>query len=267
MELSLFSPFLLSLVSVLFCSCVTYSSSYLLAKVPGWTDRHLPYLLAFGSGALVGDAFLHVIPHVVTSIAERHSCHSHHASSHHHHSGLESAASQAGICFLGGILFAYLIESVCHCLQRFSSIKSESWNMPDKKAVHEDKKVDTQTGSLRRRTRTPIAVDNGEKPSQTEGALQKLLSNPTALTNLCCDLLHNCEFCTSTFTTFLQSVADGISLSVTAAASRRLGVSSTLAVISHEVAQEVADFSLLRHSGMVSPLIAPTKADDRSQFQ
>lgn len=29
----------------------------------------------------------------------------------------------------------------------------------------------------------------------------------------------------------------------------RLGISSTLAVLSHEIAQEIADFSLLRHAG------------------
>ena len=80
----------------------------------------LKVLLSFASGGLLGDAFLHLIPHAL--IAQQELEHAHHGHSHHGHShghghenhshGHESHSHDmsVGLCVLSGILVFLMIE-------------------------------------------------------------------------------------------------------------------------------------------------------------
>lgn len=206
-----FRAAVLSLLSVLFCSFVTYGCSYILAHAPNWTDRHLPLLLAFGSGALLGDVFLHIIPHLVTSIAESPDDtvirHHHHHHSHHHHSKLEVAAIAAGLCFLGGILFAHLAEATCRILQFVSASCVIDKPPGDPRSQHDSDQSSTvlskgiDAKSLKQRLKSDSTSESCHldkdniygMPWWRSSSLVKLFRKPVALTNLLCDLLHNCE--------------------------------------------------------------------------
>lgn len=79
-------------------------------------EPRLKVLLSFASGGLLGDAFLHLIPHALASIAENsghtHS-HSHsHSHSHGHGEGEESTGHDmsVGLWVLSGILTFLLVE-------------------------------------------------------------------------------------------------------------------------------------------------------------
>ena len=73
------------------------------------SKEHEPYLkvlLAFASGSLLGDAFLHLIPHALIAQQEK-GGHSH---SHSHEEGGHSHDMTVGMYILGGIIMFLVVE-------------------------------------------------------------------------------------------------------------------------------------------------------------
>jgi zinc and cadmium transporter len=126
--------------------------------------RALRYLIAFAAGALLGDAFLHLLPEAIQ----------------------DGNAAQVSFRILTGLVVFLFLERVVY------------WR-------------------------------HSHLPTHEHAP------HPVGITNLVGDALHN----------FLDGVIIGGSFLV----SVPLGISTTLAVILHEIPQEIGDFSVLIHAG------------------
>lgn len=130
--------------------------------------KALTVLIPFAAGALLGDAFLHIIPEIAET--ER---------------GIDTVASTA---LIGGVLAFFILEKILH------------WHhahFPSEEVVH-----------------------------------------PVAVSNLVGDALHN--------------LIDGSIIAASFIVSPTLGIATTLAVLFHEIPQELGDFAILLHSGLTA---------------
>lgn len=160
------SVFWYALASVLVVSLISFIGVFTLGIEIKRIRKFLIYLISFSAGALLGDAFIHLLP----ELAEE--------------SGFTLDIS---LYLLGGIALFFVLEKFIHW-QHFHS------HMLEEKEVH-----------------------------------------PFAYTNLIGDGIHN----------FL----DGIIIAAAYFVSGPVGFATTIAVILHEIPQEIGDFGILIHAG------------------
>lgn len=175
----------------------------------------LKILLAFASGGLLGDAFLHLIPHATMSVDE-HSPHSH---SHTHEPGEEHGHDMSvGLWVLSGIVAFLVVEKSVRILK--GSSHSHSHVPPPKKV---DKKVETKNDEpLKKKEKE---VEEPPKEIKVAGYL-----------NLAADFSHN-------FT-------DGLAIGSSYLAGNTIGIVTTITILLHEVPHEIGDFAILLQSGV-----------------
>jgi zinc and cadmium transporter len=164
-------PWSLTLISVVVVTLISLLGAAALVLRGGSLQRALVFLVPFAAGALLGDAFFHIIP----ELTER-------------DDGFTFTSSATLV--LGLILF-FALEKILH------------WHhahYPEGEVIH-----------------------------------------PVAVSNLIGDGLHN--------------FVDGSLIAASFLVSPALGIATTLAVILHEIPQELGDFAILVHSG-----IAPRRA-------
>ena len=161
-------------VSVFIVSLISFVGALTLFVGKNKIQKLLIYLVGFSAGALIGDAFLHLIPEAAVN-------------------GHTIAIS---IYIIVGILFSFVIEKMLHWrhYHHLDHLKEE------KKSKRKVKKI-------------------------------KMLG----YMNLFGDALHN----------FLDGIVIGASYLV----SFPVGLATTLAVVFHEIPQELGDFGVLLHSG------------------
>lgn len=157
--------FLYALLSVLIVSLVSFSGAFALALKEKTLKKILLYLVSFSAGALLGDAFFHLLPETVESLGF----------------GVE-----VSFYVLLGIVFSFVIETFIHW--RHCHIPSS------KEHVH-----------------------------------------AFAYMNLLGDGIHN--------------LIDGLIIGASYLVSIPLGIATTVAVIFHEIPQEMGDFAVLLHGG------------------
>ncbi|HEV2754783.1 MAG TPA: ZIP family metal transporter [Actinomycetota bacterium] len=129
-------------------------------------QKALVFLVPFAAGALLGDAFFHIIPELVEE-----------------EGALELSAS---LGLVGGIVIFFMLEKVLH------------WHhahFPGDDVIH-----------------------------------------PVAMSNLFGDALHN--------------LIDGSLIGASYLVSTEVGIATTIAVVLHEIPQELGDFGILVHSGV-----------------
>ncbi len=154
-----------TLVSVFIVSLISFVGALVLVIKKEKLEHFLLYFVSFSVGALLGDVFIHIIPH----ISEEH-----------------GFSPRIGLCLLVGILIFFVVEKFvhwhhCHHVEHTHKIK------------------------------------------------------PMAYTNLIGDGFHN----------FL----DGVIIAAAFVVSIPIGIATTLAVIFHEVPQEIGDFGVLLYAG------------------
>lgn len=155
-----------SLGSVVVVSGISLAGALTLVVNPRTLERALLGLIAFAAGALLGDAFIHLLPEI--------------AESNH---GFDLTASFA---LLGGVIAFFVLEKVLH------------WHhahFPREEHVH-----------------------------------------PVAVTNLVGDAMHN--------------FVDGSIVAASFLASTPLGIATAVAVVLHEIPQELGDFAILVRAGL-----------------
>lgn len=213
------------------------------------TEENKPYLnilLAFASGGLLGDAFLHLIPHASHSHLPDAHGHSHDQHDHSHdESGHSHSADMAiGLMVLLGIIAFMCVELFVRHMKggHGHSHGGHSHSVPkpvEKKP--EEKKPKKKTKKAKK------DEDNEEEKKEEESTEEKNSSDSDSekeegqelavagWLNLAADFAHN-------FT-------DGLAIGASFLAGQGIGIVTTLTILLHEVPHEIGDFAILIQSG------------------
>ncbi|OQR74419.1 zinc transporter SLC39A7-like [Tropilaelaps mercedesae] len=209
-------------------------------------EDFLKTLLSFASGGLLGDAFLHLIPHAMSPHDHRRQSNpdgSHHqhafSGEHGHHHD-----NSVGFCVLMGILVFLMVEKFVrmvkgnhsheshgHLSETSSSVPAENPDVEKTKALKELKESQVLKKKLRR-----VTAAEGDKMMQEEDKDFGLRKPDDAYLNLAADFAHN-------FT-------DGLAIGASFLAGNTAGIVSTITILLHEVPHEIGDFAILVQSGM-----------------
>lgn len=188
------------------------------------SKEHEPYLkvlLAFASGGLLGDAFLHLIPHA--------SSHSSGDDSHGHSHGGEGGHSHdtsIGLAVLGGIIAFLCVEKF---VRIFKGGHSHSHTAPTGKTSIDDAKKKKDDDHKADEDDKEEKEDN-EVVVEEEGEIKV-----AGYLNLAADFTHN-------FT-------DGLAIGASFLAGKNVGIVTTITIFLHEIPHEIGDFAILLQSG------------------
>lgn len=215
-----------------------------LIPVESNSPRHrslLQILLSFASGGLLGDAFLHLIPHALEP-------HSHHPLEQprghgHSHSG-QGPILSVGLWVLGGIVAFLIVEKFvrhvkgghghghAHGHTHGSHGRGKQDSSKEKQSSEEEEK---ESKGMRKRKGVSTGPKDGPvKPQSSEENTGSDL-RVSGYLNLAADLAHN-------FT-------DGLAIGASFRGGRGLGILTTMTVLLHEVPHEIGDFAILVQSG------------------
>nr|XP_004649644.2 zinc transporter SLC39A7 isoform X1 [Jaculus jaculus] len=212
-----------------------------LIPVESNSPRHrslLQILLSFASGGLLGDAFLHLIPHAL----EPHSHHTVEQPGHgHSHSGHGPILS-VGLWVLSGIVAFLVVEKFVRHVKGGHGhshgpgdghAHGRQEHPSNEKHSSEEEK---EAGGLRKRRGGSTGPKDGPvRPQNTEEEKTGSDLRVSGYLNLAADLAHN-------FT-------DGLAIGASFRGGRGLGILTTMTVLLHEVPHEVGDFAILVQSG------------------
>ncbi|XP_077600052.1 zinc transporter Slc39a7 [Stigmatopora nigra] len=192
-----------------------------LIPVQSNSDQHqnlLKVLLSFASGGLLGDAFLHLIPHALEP-------HSHHgedahggqeAHQHgHSHGGAHGHMMSVGLWVLAGIVAFLMVEKFVRLLKGGHAHGHSHGSVKEKDSDGEEEKK--KKGSKKKKAEKSVDI-------KVSGYL-----------NLAADFTHN-------FT-------DGLAIGASFLVGPGVGALTTLTILLHEVPHEIGDFAILVQSG------------------
>lgn len=233
----------------------------------------LKVLLSFASGGLLGDAFLHLIPHALmphsseevsgtahTGHGHSHGSHAHsHSHSHDHAHGPHDMS--VGLWVLAGILAFLMVEKFVRMIKGGHSHSHEHAH----EHVHEEHRADDRVPSgtgeadtrptgkcdgessgaedaknevsaaLVHRKKAKLESTAMDKKSTADGEKRPSDIKVAAYLNLAADFTHN-------FT-------DGLAIGASYIAGNTAGFISTVTILLHEVPHEIGDFAILVQSG------------------
>ncbi|XP_074254007.1 zinc transporter SLC39A7 isoform X2 [Saimiri boliviensis] len=202
-----------------------------LIPVESNSPRHrslLQILLSFASGGLLGDAFLHLIPHALG----------------------QGPILSVGLWVLSGIVAFLVVEKFvrhvkgghghshghghAHSPTRGSHGHGRQEHSTKEKQSSEEEEKETG-GVQKRRGGSTVPRDGPVRPQKHEEEKRGLDLRVSGYLNLAADLAHN-------FT-------DGLAIGASFRGGRGLGILTTMTVLLHEVPHEVGDFAILVQSG------------------
>lgn len=187
----------------------------------------LKILLAFASGGLLGDAFLHLIPHAIVPHSHHGEEEHHHHHHDHHHEGEEEGHHHdmsVGLWVLSGIITFLAVEKGVRLLKgghghsHAAETKVNTVEMKKKEVKLNDKQT--------------IAKKPDVKSKKQEKDAEITVSG---YLNLAADFTHN-------FT-------DGLAIGASYLAGNSIGIVTTITILLHEVPHEIGDFAILIKSG------------------
>uniref|UniRef100_A0A4W6BYJ9 Zinc transporter SLC39A7 n=1 Tax=Lates calcarifer TaxID=8187 RepID=A0A4W6BYJ9_LATCA len=198
-----------------------------LIPVQSNSDQHqnlLKVLLSFASGGLLGDAFLHLIPHALGSPHSHHGeddhGHSHSSEESHDHGHSHGAAHghmmSVGLWVLGGIIAFLVVEKFVRLLK---GGHGHGHSHGHSHAAPKEKDSDGE--------------EEKEKKKKEEKSSKD--KNVSGYLNLAADFTHN-------FT-------DGLAIGASFLVGPTVGAVTTLTILLHEVPHEIGDFAILVQSG------------------
>uniref|UniRef100_A0A1A8AVV4 Zinc transporter SLC39A7 n=1 Tax=Nothobranchius furzeri TaxID=105023 RepID=A0A1A8AVV4_NOTFU len=206
-----------------------------LIPVQSNSDQHqnlLKVLLSFASGGLLGDAFLHLIPHAL----EPHSHHGDEGHSHaseqshghgHSHGAAHGHMMSVGLWVLGGIIAFLAVEKFVRLLKGGHS-HGHSHSQAAPKEKDSDGENEKEKQKKEEKGNKVAKVPKKEEKKSTDIKVSGYL-------NLAADFTHN----------FTDGLAIGASFLVGPA----VGAVTTLTILLHEVPHEIGDFAILVQSG------------------
>uniref|UniRef100_A0A8D2J2J4 Zinc transporter SLC39A7 n=1 Tax=Varanus komodoensis TaxID=61221 RepID=A0A8D2J2J4_VARKO len=235
-----------------------------LIPVESNTSQHqalLKLLLSFASGGLLGDAFLHLIPHALGESPHTH-LHAKPAGHGHSHQGPEHQHMlSVGLWVLGGIVAFLVVEKFVrhvkgshghghghHAGHSHGGREGTGSETRGKSSPREEGEPPRVWYGGRGRVSCPAGLWPAPPPAEAvlffggrqRAPAHRRLSPPAAMRvagylNLAADFAHN-------FT-------DGLALGASFLAGATVGAVTTLTVLLHEVPHEVGDFAILVQSG------------------
>lgn len=184
----------------------------------------LKILLSFASGGLLGDAFLHLIPHAMIphthdSASEEHS----HSHSHQDESGHHKHDISVGLCILLGLTVFLMVEKAVRIIKgdhSYSHVHHDSQEKKDSSPEKKEKKGEKKNSGK--------AISKVHKTPESNIKIAGYL-------NLVADFLHN-------FT-------DGLAIGASYMAGNSIGYVTTFTILLHEIPHEIGDFAILIQSG------------------
>ncbi|XP_012229820.1 zinc transporter Slc39a7 [Linepithema humile] len=181
----------------------------------------LKILLSFASGGLLGDAFLHLIPHALVPHAHESSeAHSHsHSHDHHEEHGHHQHDTSVGLCVLLGIIVFLIVEKAVRIIKGNHSHSNDHHTEEEKEDDSSEKKEKKKSSKMVSKEQE-VPVSN----IKIAGYL-----------NLVADFLHN-------FT-------DGLAIGASYMAGNSIGYITTFTILLHEIPHEIGDFAILIQSG------------------
>ncbi|KAM4020775.1 zinc transporter SLC39A7 [Anomaloglossus baeobatrachus] len=194
----------------------------------------LKLLLSFASGGLLGDAFLHLIPHALEPHShhppeeEAHESHGHGHSHDHSHAHMMSV----GLWVLAGIIAFLVVEKFVRHLKGHAG-HGHSHSQEPKQSPSSKEKDDKQDGKEGVRQRTKETNSKSSSKSGKEKAHTDM--TVSGYLNLAADFTHN-------FT-------DGLAIGASFLVSSNVGIVTTITILLHEVPHEIGDFAILVQSG------------------
>lgn len=183
----------------------------------------LKVLLAFGSGGLLGDAFLHLIPHAAPATSHSHS-HSVLQQMKHSH---EPHDMSVGGWVLAGITTFLLVEKVVRIIREEGGHSHSHDIASERKPKHSDDESDQTYGK-------PTHIKRGNANSHAMNRKSDGVK-VAAYLNLVADFAHN--------------ITDGLAIGASFVAGTTVGVVTMVTVLVHEVPHEIGDFAILIQSG------------------
>ncbi|XP_017882080.1 protein catecholamines up [Ceratina calcarata] len=189
-------------------------------------EPFLKILLSFASGGLLGDAFLHLIPHALVPHAHESSEGVHRHEHSHSHDEEESAHGHdmsVGLCVLLGIVVFLMVEKAVRIIKTDHThlhVHSVTENVSKEIKKNENKVQESSDKSASKKTE----IKDPENEIKIAGYL-----------NLVADFLHN-------FT-------DGLAIGASYLAGKNVGYITTFTILLHEVPHEIGDFAILIQSG------------------
>ncbi|XP_048472716.1 protein catecholamines up isoform X1 [Rhincodon typus] len=215
------------------------------------TSKHkclLKVLLSFASGGLLGDAFLHLIPHALDPHSHNEAPerrlkplenidhgHSHRGDDHDH-----SHMMSVGLWVLGGIIAFLVVEkfvrhvkgghSHSHSHSHAAAPNAKESSEEEEKEKDHSKHGEQRAGSRRRKPESPrIKTEAAKAPGQVSDI------KVSGYLNLAADFTHN-------FT-------DGLAIGASFLVSTNVGIITTVTILLHEIPHEIGDFAILVQSG------------------
>ncbi len=158
--------YIYAIVSVLIVSAISLVGVFTFSIREEFTRKYIFIFVSLAVGALLGDAFIHIIPETFEKIGN---------------------PTTASIVVIGGILIFFILEKILH------------WHHHHDEGVHSDD------------------------------------VHPVGKMVLISDGMHN--------------LIDGLIIGASYLVSVEIGIATTIAVILHEIPQEIGDFGILLHSG------------------
>jgi len=208
----------------------------------------LKILLAFASGGLLGDAFLHLIPHAIMAQGgdgegggHGHSHEQHHGHSHGGDGGHDPHDMSVGLGVLGGIVAFLCVEKLVRIMKGGHShshsapapaVEEKKPEPPKKKKAKESDGEEEEKEE--EKGKKAVKEEEKKEVEEVTGGDIKV----AGFLNLAADCFHN-------FT-------DGLAIGASFLAGDTIGIVTTGTILLHEVPHEIGDYAILIQSG-VSP--------------
>uniref|UniRef100_A0A3B4AAF3 Zinc transporter SLC39A7 n=1 Tax=Periophthalmus magnuspinnatus TaxID=409849 RepID=A0A3B4AAF3_9GOBI len=213
-----------------------------LIPVQSNSDQHqnlLKVLLSFASGGLLGDAFLHLIPHALephSHHGEDHG-HSHQTEEHgHSHGAAHGHMMSVGLWVLGGIIAFLVVEKFVRLVKGgHSHGHSHSHSHAAPKDKDSDGEEEKEKKDAKGNEDKKPAVKKEQKSTGKTLNTTSYYIKVSGYLNLAADFTHN-------FT-------DGLAIGASFLVSPAVGAVTTLTILLHEVPHEIGDFAILVQSG------------------
>lgn len=198
----------------------------------------LKLLLSFASGSLLGDAFLHLIPHaLVPHSHDGEGGHQHtHSHSHSTEGGDESHGHmRVGFWVLFGIITFLMVEKFVRLVKGghgHSHHAAVSNHVEVSNSKKNESKANDSGSKSDDKMEKKIKKSGKENSSATKGEGDIKVAG---YLNLAADFTHN-------FT-------DGLAIGASYLAGKNIGIVTTITILLHEVPHEIGDFAILIQSG------------------